>query len=94
MAKFTKVGVVRKSTKPGKENSPPFITLGNAQAKDKKYRTHCEIRVVDDDGNQLAYVKDGILFVQDPRENPNMTEERAAKIPDWLLKEIYIVEQD
>jgi hypothetical protein len=50
--KYTKVGIVRTPADPNKKNT--FIALGNASAKDKKYRTHTEIRVTDDDGNVLA----------------------------------------
>jgi hypothetical protein len=90
--KYTKLGIVRTSADAEKAKKGAFITLGNPTAKDKKYRYHTEVRVTDDDGNVLAYIKDGIISVQDPRKTPGITEERLEKIPAWLKHELVIVE--
>ena len=88
--KFVKVGVVR--TKADGEGNA-FISLGdNYKKKDKKYELHTEIRVTDGNGDEVAYVKDGMLTVLDPRKNPRLTDDQVERIPSWLLKEIFIVD--
>lgn len=94
-AKYTKIGIIRNSKDPEQaKKRGPFISLGEATNSNPKYVRHVEVRVTDGEGNQLAYVKDGIITVQDPRNNPNRTEEQKAAIPAWLLKELFIVEKD
>ena len=44
------------------------------------------IKVSDD----VKLSKDMILNIQNPRKRPGITEDQLAKIPDWVLAEIYI----
>jgi hypothetical protein len=91
--KYTKIGIVRTTADPKKAQNA-FIALGNPTAEDKKYRFHTEVRVTDDDGNVLAYIKDGLITVQDPRKSPNITAERLENLPAWLKHELFIVENN
>jgi hypothetical protein len=82
--KYIKVGIVRNG------EYGAFISTGETRNKNEKYNYNVELRVTDADGKQVALMKNPLISVQDPRENPNITPERAAKIPDWLLKELYV----
>lgn len=82
--KYVKIGIVRS----GEYGS--FVTTGETRNKNEKYNYNVEIRVTDSEGKQVLLVKNPLINVQDPRENPNITPERAAKIPDWLMKELFI----
>ena len=87
-SKYIKVGVVRTSEK----SKGPFVALGQ-RAKEAKYERNVEIRVTDGDGNVLSTIKNGILTIQDPRKNPNATQEQVDRVPDWLKHELFIVEK-
>lgn len=85
-----KVGTVQ--TK--KDKSGVTVAVGNPQAKDKKYRTHVELTVRDDEGNLLATAKNGYLKVEDPRKREGATAEQLAKIPAFVKNELFLVVDD
>lgn len=84
-AKKFKVGNVQ--TK--KDGVGTTIRLGS-YSKNLKYATSVQLIVRDGAGNIVADVKDGYLQVIDPRTREGITEEQAAKIPDFVLKELYV----
>jgi hypothetical protein len=90
MIKKFKVGTVQSK----KDRSGVTIAVGNANAKNEKYRTSVEITVKDANGNVLAQVENGYLVVQDPRKRDGITEEQLAKIPDWIKSEVFVVVDD
>lgn len=89
-ATFHKVGAVfKKKAKPG-----VVVTLGNSQAKSEKYRTSVEVTLFDAQGKKITSIKDGFLTVLDPRKRAGITEEQLGKIPQNLISELFIVENN
>lgn len=89
MIKKYKVGNVQLK----KDRSGTTVALGNV-SKNSKYATNIEIIVRDGEGNELARSTNGFLKVENPRTRPGITEEQAAKIPDWIKNELYLVVDD
>lgn len=88
--KSFKIGSVNKK----KDGNGTSIKLGSPN-KNPKYATTVEIIVRDSQGNVLARKKDGdYLTVRDPREREGITEEQAAKIPDFVLKDVVAIISD
>ena len=86
MAKFTRLGVVM-SRKDGKGT---FVSLGS-RSKNEKYKLDVEVTVKDSSGKIVAQATNPILNVQNPRTNPNLTEEQIARIPDSIKNELVLV---
>lgn len=84
-----KVGVVQSK----KSGDGVTIRLGN-YSKNEKYATTTEVIVRDHAGNILASVKEGYLQVVNPRQREGLTEEQAAKIPDYIKSELFVVVND
>lgn len=80
--KYTKVGTVLDKGK------GPFIVLGNANAKDSKYKFDTQIRVTN--GTEVVTKKNVILSLKDPRLNNKF----ADKIPEMVKYEILLVEDE
>jgi hypothetical protein len=93
MAKKTwiKVGSVLKSSKPRPDGGvqQPFVALGNA--KDKYKPVTVELVVKDATGKIIATTENGTLSIQDPRKRPGITPEQAAKIPETLRQDLFLV---
>ena len=85
--KYHKIGAVLRTAK----NDGVFVALGNSKAKDAKYRNHVEITLKDDSGKVLASTVDGTFAVFNPRQRPGISDEDAAKIPDKVVSELFIV---
>jgi len=88
MARFVRVGKVLKK----KDGSGNFIKLGDPDAK--KYAFTVELVVKDAKGEVVAKVENPFVNIKDPRENPNLTDEQKAKIPEFILKELTVVVND
>lgn len=89
MIKKFKVGAVQKK----KDGSGVTVKLGNFN-KNTKYATTTEVIVRDAQGNVLARSTDAFLQVVDPRKREGITEEQAAKIPDFIRNELFLVVND
>ena len=88
MNKWHKVGkVVRKKDKTGS-----FIALGDSNSR--KFPFDVDIRIRNAAGEEVFVGTNVILNVQDPRNNPNLSEEQKKKIPDFILNELYVVEKE
>lgn len=88
--KSFKIGSVNKK----KDGTGSSIKLGSP-SKNPKYAFTVEITVRDSQGNVVARKKDGdYLTVRDPRERDGITEEQAAKIPDFVLKDVLVIIND
>lgn len=83
--KFKKIGVVLRSDD---QEKAPFIILGSSNNKDPKYNLDVGLRVVDNEGKELAKLKNCIITLRDPRNNPNLTEEKRAKISPKVLYDL------
>jgi uncharacterized protein YxjI len=80
--KYWNVGkVLKNKDKPGVN-----IVLGDSYKKLKVVVT-----ISDANGNVVAEVENPRLFVRDVRENPNLTEEQRAKIPNWVLQDLTLI---
>lgn len=86
------VGAVQKK----KSGEGSTIQLGN-YSSNPKYATSVEIIVRDGAGNVMAqadsrdkekYPSGLYLQVKDPRQRTGITEDQAAKIPEWKLFEL------
>lgn len=85
--KYTKVGTVLDG-KWGK-----FITLGDEKNPKADYKFDVQIRVTKADGT-IVQVKNGSLKMMDPRKRPGITEEQAAKIPESIVSELFITQDE
>lgn len=85
--KYTKVGSVMDGQY-GK-----FISLGNDRSKDPKYNYTVQIRVTDGEG-KIVQSKNGRLSMMDPRKRPGITEDQASKIPESLVSELFIIQDE
>ncbi len=89
MIKRFKVGTVQLK----KDRSGTTVQLGN-QSRNEKYATTVEVIVRDGQGKELARSTGGYLKVENPRTRPGITEEQAAKIPEWIKSELFLVVDD
>jgi len=80
--RYIKVGTVLDKGK------GPFIVLGNANAKDPKYKFDTQIRVTT--GTDVVTKKNIILNLKDPRKNNKY----ADKVPDMVQYEIILIEEE
>jgi hypothetical protein len=79
-----KVGAVLKNEKGS------FIVLGNNRANKPEYNYDVEVRVTNGLGEVVAYQKNGIVNVFDPRKRPSITDEQRDRLPESLLFELFV----
>jgi len=88
MAKFHRIGrILRKKDKAGE-----YISLGDPN--NRKFPYHLDIRIRDETDNVVFQGTDCFVTIQDPRANPNISEENKARIPEFILSELVVVERD
>jgi len=75
--RYVKLGTVLKN----KDGEGQYIALGNAKAKEDKYRFSVEVIVRDAAGKVLAQQTDGFISVFDPRRS-------RENVPDHVLAEL------
>lgn len=76
-----------------KDQSGLTIKLGN-YSKNSKFATTTQIIIRDSEGKVLADVSDSYLVVRDPRKREGLTEEAAARIPDYIKSELFVIVSD
>lgn len=79
--KWIKLGTIRK----GKKGNN-YIALGTAKSKYEP--VNVKVTVTDLSGKVLAEVTNPSLNAQNPRKRAGITEEQAAKIPEYILAEL------
>lgn len=88
MGKWVKIGqVVKKKDKDG-----TVIRLGDT--RNSKYSYSVDIRVTDSTGEVVYESNNPFVQVQDPRNRKGITEEQASKIPDFILFDLFVVEEE
>lgn len=88
MAKYHRLGKVLKR----KDGKGRFISLGDPN--NRKYPFSVDIRIRNNKEEVIFQGTDVIVNIQDPRDNPNLTEEQKERIPDFILEELTIIERD
>lgn len=88
MAKFHKIGTVNRK----KDGSGFYIGMGNP--KGKKYAFSVELVIKNAAGEVVHKVENPMVMIQDPRKRPGITEEQAAKIPEFIVNELFVIERD
>lgn len=79
--KWYQVGRVLQKKAPGKG---VYCKLGD----DKYTQLDVTVVITDKTGEVVATVKNPVFQVRDPRQRPGITEEQAAKIPDFVRQEL------
>jgi hypothetical protein len=88
MAKFHRVGKILRK----KDKSGSYIQLGDVNNRKSPYRV--KLKVEDANGNEIVVCENPFIMIQDPRDNPNLSDENKAKIPEFILADLTFVEQD
>lgn len=94
MVKKFKAGTVNMK----KDKSGRTIKLGS-YAKNPQYATTTQIIIRNSQGQVLADLTDPFLQIVDPRtvrnhDGTEKTEEQAARIPEHILNELYVIVDD
>jgi hypothetical protein len=89
-SKFLRIGAVVKK----RNGKGVVVALGNAQAKNEKYRTTVEVTLKDASGKTIAKTTNGFLSVFNPRQRPGITDAEIEKIPDALVSELFLVQDN
>lgn len=86
--KYHRIGKIMKK----KDKTGEYIKLGDPT--NKKFPFSVAIRITDAKGEKVYQGKDVAVFIQDPRDNPNLDDEKKAKIPDFIVADLVLVEDD
>lgn len=86
--KFHKVGQLLMK----KDKSGEYMTLG--RPNDKKYAYSVAIKIFNANGEEVYLGQNPMIMIQDPRKRPGITEEQAAKIPDFVVADLVIVDKE
>lgn len=65
-----------------------YLQLGDANPRNPKYKYTVQMRVLDSDNNVVATLENPSINLRDPRSRKGISEEQAAKIPDFVLHEL------
>ena len=65
-----------------------YLRLGDPNAKNPKYNHTVQVRVLDSDKNVVAMLENPTINLRDPRQRKDITQEQAAKIPEFILHDL------